>query len=131
MMMSIFIKQHLSNVWSSIHEEVKQHWGWVEKKCCLQEKSVYVNYKLIIRLIKITFSLIYELLVIPWMICGRQPLYHITSNFLKAVFHKFPLVHSWILCPICQISWLSIIWNILSNMFIEPKKLISHCLNSG
>ena len=25
---------------------------------------------------------------------------HITSNFLKAVFHKFYLVHSWILCPI-------------------------------
>ena len=27
---------------------------------------------------------------------------HITSNFLKAVFHKFYLVHSWILCPICH-----------------------------
>ena len=25
---------------------------------------------------------------------------HISSNFLKAVFHKFYLVHSWILCPI-------------------------------
>ena len=25
---------------------------------------------------------------------------HIPSNFLKAVFHKFYLVHSWILCPI-------------------------------
>ena len=24
---------------------------------------------------------------------------HTTSNFLKAVFHKFYLVHSWILCP--------------------------------
>ena len=24
---------------------------------------------------------------------------HIPSNFLKAVFHKFYLVHSWILCP--------------------------------
>ena len=24
----------------------------------------------------------------------------ITSDFLKAVFHKFYLVHSWILCPI-------------------------------
>ena len=23
-----------------------------------------------------------------------------TSNFLKAVFHKFHLVYSWILCPI-------------------------------
>ena len=24
-----------SNIWTSIHEKVKQHWGWVEKKCCL------------------------------------------------------------------------------------------------
>ena len=26
------IKQHLSNIWSSTHEEIKQHWGWAEKK---------------------------------------------------------------------------------------------------
>ena len=32
MMILICIKQHLSNIWSSIHEKVKQHWGWVEKK---------------------------------------------------------------------------------------------------
>ena len=25
---------------------------------------------------------------------------HITSNIFKATFHKFHLVHSWILCPI-------------------------------
>ena len=31
----ICIKQHLSNIWSWIHEKVKQHWGWVEKKLCL------------------------------------------------------------------------------------------------
>ena len=29
------IKQHLSIIWSSIHEKVKQHWDWVEKKSCL------------------------------------------------------------------------------------------------
>ena len=29
------IQQHLSNIWSSIHEKTKQHWGWVEKKLCL------------------------------------------------------------------------------------------------
>ena len=34
-MMAICIKQHLNNIWSSIHEEVKQYWGLVEKKCCL------------------------------------------------------------------------------------------------
>ena len=31
-MMLIYIKKQLSNIWSSIDEEVKQHWGWVEKK---------------------------------------------------------------------------------------------------
>ena len=30
MMMLICIKQHLSNIWISIHEKVKQHSGWVE-----------------------------------------------------------------------------------------------------
>ena len=25
---------------------------------------------------------------------------HITSNFLQAIFHRFYLAHSWILCPI-------------------------------
>ena len=30
-MMLICIKQHINNIWSSIHENVKKHWGWVEK----------------------------------------------------------------------------------------------------
>ena len=24
-------KQHLSNIWDSVYQKVKQHWGWVEK----------------------------------------------------------------------------------------------------
>ena len=40
MMMLICIKHQLSNIWSSIHEKVKHHWGWVEKKALLIEKSV-------------------------------------------------------------------------------------------
>ena len=35
MMMYILIKQQLSKIWSLIHEKVKQHWGWIEKKGCL------------------------------------------------------------------------------------------------
>ena len=31
MMMLIFIKHNLGNIWSSIQDKVKQHWGWVEK----------------------------------------------------------------------------------------------------
>ena len=40
-MMVICIKQHLSNIRSSILEKDKEHWGWVEKKRCLW-KSVYI-----------------------------------------------------------------------------------------
>ena len=35
MMILTCIKQHLSNIWNSIHEKVKQHWDWVERKRCL------------------------------------------------------------------------------------------------
>ena len=34
-MMVMFNKQQLNNTWSWIHEKVKQHLGWAEKKCCL------------------------------------------------------------------------------------------------
>ena len=39
MMMLICIKQHLSNIWSSVYENVNQHWGWVEKSVAYK-KSV-------------------------------------------------------------------------------------------
>ena len=32
MMLLICIKEHLSNIWSSVYEKVKHHWGWVEQK---------------------------------------------------------------------------------------------------
>ena len=35
MMMLVWIQQQLSNIRSTVHEKVKQHWGWVEKKRCL------------------------------------------------------------------------------------------------
>ena len=34
------------------------------------------------------------------MACLKRTIHHTASNFLKAVFHKFYLVASWILCPI-------------------------------
>ena len=27
--------QHLSHIWSWIHEKVKKNWGWVDRKYCL------------------------------------------------------------------------------------------------
>ena len=32
-------KQHLINIWSSIHKKVWEHWGWVEKKVLLTKKG--------------------------------------------------------------------------------------------
>ena len=40
MMMLLCIKQYLSNIWDSMHEEVKQHWGWVGKKRCLLKRAL-------------------------------------------------------------------------------------------
>ena len=40
MMMLLCIKQHLSNIGSSIHEKVKQHWGWVDKSVASKKKCV-------------------------------------------------------------------------------------------
>ena len=45
---------------------------------------------------------------------------HIISNFLKAVFHKFYLVHSWIHCLICSCR---------SDFLVDSFKLIRHILN--
>ena len=39
MTMLIYVKQHLSNIWGSVHENVKQHWDWAEKSVA-NEKSV-------------------------------------------------------------------------------------------
>ena len=38
--MVICIKQHLSNIWSSIRKKVKQHWGWVKKSVAYKKKRV-------------------------------------------------------------------------------------------
>ena len=38
-MMLICIKQHLSNIWSSVYENVKQHWGWVVKSVAYKKKA--------------------------------------------------------------------------------------------
>ena len=40
-MMVICMKQHLSNIWSSIHEKVKQQWDGVEKNAVYKKKRAY------------------------------------------------------------------------------------------
>ena len=41
-------KQHLNNSWSSIHEKVKKHWGWVEKSVACKEKCVNNFFSLVL-----------------------------------------------------------------------------------
>ena len=38
-MVAICVREHLCNIWSSIHEKVKQHWGRVEKKKVAYKKK--------------------------------------------------------------------------------------------
>ena len=43
------IKPDLNNIWSSILEKVKQHWGWAEKsvaykKGCISSEAVFCIY---------------------------------------------------------------------------------------
>ena len=46
MMMPIYIKQHLSNIWKSVHEKVKQHWGWAEKSVAYFYKQRFFQLSL-------------------------------------------------------------------------------------
>ena len=45
-MVLMYIEPHLSNIQASIHEKVKQQWGWVEKKCCLYKMSLHKYIKI-------------------------------------------------------------------------------------
>ena len=51
LIMIIFIctKQNLSNIWGSIHENVKQHWGWLEKKKKKKKSVAYVKKRAFFR----------------------------------------------------------------------------------
>ena len=44
MMMLICIKQQLSNIWSSVYQNVKQHWGWVEKSVAYKKIFLGDNF---------------------------------------------------------------------------------------
>ena len=74
MMLHICVKQHLSNIWSSIHEKAKQHWGWVEKKSCFWKNRV---------IIKIQYWNAY----VFWLALFRQ-IFHLTYCIFPGVNHS-------------------------------------------
>ena len=41
-MMAIYNKLHLSNIWSLIYKKVEQKWDLVEKECCLHACKLFV-----------------------------------------------------------------------------------------
>ena len=43
------IKLQLSNIWSSMYEKAKQHWGWVKKKSVAHKNSVYAVWPLLLQ----------------------------------------------------------------------------------
>ena len=55
------------------------------------------------------------------------PADYITSNFLKAVFHKFYLVHSWILCP--KWAFVLFVTAVVIGMVVTWNNLISLSTN--
>ena len=50
-------------------------------------------------------------------------IYHITSIFLKAVFHKFYLLHSWILCLKCISNFIQTFLILYSVFWIDLRAL--------
>ena len=44
-MIVICIKKHPSNIWSSVHENVKQHWGWIKKRVAYKKACTFSVYK--------------------------------------------------------------------------------------
>ena len=62
------IKQHLSNIWRSIHKNFKPHWGWVEKKkkALLIKKAC--NSITAFSIEKVTKGLIQAISIIGWLI---------------------------------------------------------------
>ena len=62
----------------------------------------------------------------PSEICGRQ----LSSNFLKAVFHKFHLVHSWILCPIYWKTCLNLLLFGKTGKFVTVSWALSYMIRN-
>ena len=43
MLMIVCTKQHITNIWSSVCERGKLHWGWVwKKRLSEKEKQIYI-----------------------------------------------------------------------------------------
>ena len=80
MMMLICIRQHLSNIWSSIPEKVKQHWGWVKKCVAYNKKACNALYDIV------ETSLLNKSMF-PYL----KLLLHVTLHLKNVELHKWDL----------------------------------------
>ena len=67
MMILVCIKQHLSNIWISIHENVNEHWGWVGKS---------VAYKNSVKLTSIPLEITGKWMFFWWFHCTKNEVFH-------------------------------------------------------
>ena len=73
-MVLLCIKQHLSNIWSSIHKKGKQHWGWVEKTRCLEKKREFWEWQFhYLLIVTVSSDCFWELLSLLFKISGLTP----------------------------------------------------------
>ena len=135
-MMLICIKQHISNIWSSIHKKVKQHWGWVEKNIAYKLKvhtfknivdSLYLDYPL-------SRKFLYPKLL-PWSL---EHFHHIhlnfiflswtslswTSLYLKQSFRSrcnyfLPISNFLLACSVIQVSYRVIYQNTVGSLYFK------------
>ena len=63
-MMFICINQHLSNIWSSIYEKVKQYWGWGEKSVAYK-KACFLQ-RVPMKKTALNVNLPWEFCALPW-----------------------------------------------------------------
>ena len=90
--MIICIKQHLSNIWRSIHEKVKQRWGWLEKKALVYKKACILFVPIMkMYLIHVLFRREFEV-AFAWIVKKSVFLVQI-SWILKLWFKDWPLLH--------------------------------------
>ena len=81
--MTMCIKQHLRNIWRSVHEKVKQHWGWLKKS---------VAYKISASSIFLIWSRkqkqLFMKVILMYLNQFILPLYQTYKNLLEKVRHR-------------------------------------------
>ena len=104
-MMVICTKQHLDNIWNSIHEKVKQHWGWVKKsvaykKSCTSSLAKISVFPCLITMVSFQINTSVEVLPDKYVSRSFAITFEINSHkkvLLSDCYHVEPQTFSMIL----------------------------------